>query len=106
MSSWIARTMENMDQLLEAIKFKATSEDLPFKPSDAELQEAYINSSLERCRRCGDHTFTIMPSGLATLCSACEADLREMEEKALTKRPFWFYEMVQKASKKTAKGGK
>ncbi len=101
--SWIQRTMDNMDQLLEAVKFnprKDLSDFDPGKPTEVEKQEAYVNSSLERCRRCGDQTYLLVPVGLSTLCSACEVDLRAMEEHGLTKRPTWFYEMVQIASSK------
>lgn len=106
MSHWITRTMENMDELLEASKFdpgKELSDFDPSKPSETDKQEAYVNSSLERCRRCGDHTFLIMPAGLSTICSACEVDLRALEDESLPKRPYWFYEMVVEAGKR---GGK
>jgi hypothetical protein len=107
--SWITRTMENMDQLLEASKFdpgKELDDFDPRKPSETERQEAYINSSLERCRRCGDHTFLMFPAGLQTLCSECESDLRVLEDESLETRPFWFYEIVVKAQGGKKKGGR
>lgn len=109
MSNWISRTMENMDQLLTASKFdprKDLSDFDPGKPSETDKQEAYVNSSLERCRRCGDHTFNMMPAGLGTVCSECESDLRVLEDESLGQRPHWFYEMVLLARKNHKKGGK
>lgn len=103
MSNWITRTMENMDQLLEASKFdpgKGLSDFDPSKPSEVEKQKAYVNNSLERCRRCGDHTYLLVPAGMSTLCDECESDLRVLEEESLKKRPHWFYEMVRVASEK------
>jgi hypothetical protein len=108
MSNWITRTMENMDQLLAAVKFdpgKGLSDFDPAKPSETDKQMAYVNSSLERCRRCGDHTYLLVPAGMSTLCNECESDLRVMENESLKATPHWFYEMVRIASDK-AKGAK
>lgn len=122
-TTWISRTMENMDKLLAAMKFdpgKDLDEFDPRKPSEIAKQEAYVEKSLERCPRCGDHIWGLIAdplNALSKLCSSCTTEVREFEKAHYraqdVKPPLWFIDMVQLAHKKhlekigyNKKGGK
>jgi len=104
--NWITRTMENMDALIKAVNNK--KEENEFTGS-LQKQENYVNSSLERCPRCGDHVYGLMadPSGvLSKLCDSCTTELRDIEEEhyrrhfAAQRPPRWFVDLVKIATTK------
>ncbi len=107
--NWIERTMDNMDKFLAAIKFVKRPDwsDGQAPTSSSEEQEAYVNKSLERCPRCGDHIWGLIAdpmNALSKLCPSCEHELRQYEKDRYRdnnqKPPLWFKDMMQLAMKK------
>lgn len=111
---WIQRTMANMDKLLSAVKFKKRNKWEDGKPptGQVEEQQAYVDKSLERCPRCGDHVWGLVAdpiNALSKLCPACDTELRAIEEQfyiakfPTQKPPIWFRDMVKLATEKEDK---
>lgn len=81
------RTIANMNELIEGNK-QMQEENILTK--DLAKQEAYVKSSLDRCRRCGDHTHGLIAPDLPlqNICSKCESALKQREPL------IWFADMV------------
>ncbi len=73
----------NLDELFKTPKPASSAGAL-------EVQQAYINHSLERCWRCGDHVAYLTPVGMNTLCDPCTIWAKSHEQPGLK----WFREMV------------
>lgn len=86
--SLIDKTIKNMDELVQATKAQTE----PFPQTELQKQQRYVASSLQRCRRCGDHTMSIVTTQpLTLLCGDCQAILRKHDEPLM-----WFSDMVIK----------
>ncbi len=93
----VDKTIANCKEVVEA-----TDENARLKrgvstitDSDLEKQRMYVDASLNRCRRCGDHTPTFLPTApLALICAECETTLKA------TDNVMWFAELLLKISTK------
>jgi hypothetical protein len=95
----VDKTIANCKEVVEATESRATSKEkmagVTITDNDLEKQRLYVESSLARCRRCGDHTPTFLPTApLALICADCEATLRA------TDKCMWFAELISKISTK------
>jgi len=93
----VDKTIANCKEVVEATEVRATSKErmagVTITDSDLEKQRMYVDASLARCRRCGDHTPTFLPTApLSLICADCEATLRA------TDKCMWFAQLVAKIS--------
>lgn len=89
----VDKTIANHKILAAAIK-RVSSPAPPFQ-SDLDRQHNYAESSMHRCRRCGDMVVPVLPTHeLSLICEPCEVLLRGWEE------PMWFVELLDKSSGK------
>jgi hypothetical protein len=93
----VDKTIANCKEVVEATDVRAQSKFAKKNPaatlidSELEKQRIYVDSSLNRCRRCGDHTPTFLPTApLALICADCENTLKN-NDKAM-----WFVELLAK----------
>ncbi len=88
----VDKTIANHKLMIAAMK--RIKSPPPFQ-NDLDKQRDYTESSMHRCRRCGDTCFSIFPSGeLSLICNPCEKELRERDE------PMWFVEILDKTRPK------
>jgi len=93
----VDKTIANCKEIVEANDAAAKPESLmvglTIHDSELEKQRLYVDASLNRCRRCGDHTPTYLPTApLSLICSDCEATLKK------TDKCMWFSELLSKIS--------
>ena len=85
------KTIANCKELVAAIEARES----PKPRTDLEKQSLYVAASLDRCRRCGDHTVSLVPTPpLSLLCTDCEDTLKATDD------PMWFSEMISQISSK------
>ncbi len=89
----VDKTIANCKEVVEATEAAAKPESkmlgLTIHDSELEKQRLYVDASLNRCRRCGDHTPTFLPTApLALICSDCEATLKK------TDKCMWFAQLL------------
>jgi len=90
------KTIANCDKLIAAIDERKSGKE----HTDLEKQSLYVAASLDRCRRCGDHTMSLVPTPpLSLLCAECEDILKA------TDKPMWFSEMIAQISSKEGEKG-
>ncbi len=59
-------------------------------PDEAAKQKDYVEASLDRCKRCGDHTYSVFPSiPLSLLCGDCERTVKATDGGVM-----WFAQLV------------
>lgn len=83
------RTMANCDKVIAGMK-RLDGGAFPIM-SEYEKQQAYVDSSLERCRRCGNPVVYLQPVGLGTLCPECERYFRDLDGDLI-----WFVDMIER----------
>ena len=89
------KTIANCEELIRAIDERKSEKE----HTDLEKQSLYVAASLDRCRRCGDHTVSLVPTPpLSLLCVECEDILKA------TDKPMWFSEMISQISNKGEDG--
>jgi hypothetical protein len=67
------------------------------EPTEVEKQKDYVEASLDRCRRCGDHTYSILPTQpLSLLCGDCERTVKATDGGVM-----WFAQLVAAVEEKT-----
>lgn len=90
------KTIANCREMIAAIDERKSEK----AHTDLEKQSLYVAASLDRCRRCGDHTISLTPAPpLSLLCSDCEFTLKA------TDGPMWFSELVAQISSKEGENG-
>lgn len=90
------KTIANCTELVAATDARKSEKER----TDLEMQSLYVAASLDRCRRCGDHTVSLVPAPpLSLLCTDCEIILRA------TDGAMWFSEMVAQISSKEGEDG-
>ncbi len=96
----VDKTIANCKEVVEATEARAKTQSkmhagVTITDGELEKQRLYVESSLNRCRRCGDHTPTFLPTApLALICADCETALKE------TDKCMWFAELLSKISTK------
>ncbi len=84
------KTIANCKALVAATEARASEKE----HTDLEKQSLYVAASLDRCRRCGDHTMSLIPAPpLSLLCVDCEETLRATDGGLM-----WFSEVVAQIS--------
>ena len=87
------KTMMNCTEMLEAIGERKSDK----VRTDLEMQSLYVAASLDRCRRCGDHTVSLVPTPpLSLLCTDCEDTLKKTDAGLL-----WFSDLVARIGNDT-----
>ena len=89
-------TMTNCDRVIAGLK--AQREENDFTPALVK-QQAYVDASLERCRRCGEPVAFMQMVGLATICPECERYFRDLDGDLI-----WFVDMIERTE--NVEGGK
>jgi hypothetical protein len=82
-------TCSNMDRVLGGMK-TLDGGRFPIL-TDVERQRAYVDSSLDRCRRCGDPVVYLVSVGMASLCNDCEKYLRLIDGGLM-----WFIDIINR----------
>lgn len=96
----VDKTIANCKEVVEAIEAGVKPQSkmtagVTITDGELEKQRLYVQSSLARCRRCGDHTPTFLPTApLSIICSDCEATLKE------TDKCMWFASLISKIATK------
>ena len=94
----VDKTIANCKQVVEATEAYAKPQSkmnagVTITDGELEKQRLYVESSLARCRRCGDHTPSFLPTApLSLICPPCEAKLRE------TDKCMWFAQLIAQIS--------
>ena len=87
----VDKTIANCEELVAATEARES----PKPRTDLEKQSLYVAASLDRCRRCGDHTISLVPTPpLSLLCAQCEDILKATDD------AMWFSEMISQISRK------
>ena len=80
------KTIDNCQEVVEGHKALASPDTL----TETEKQHAYVNAQLSRCRRCGAHTPTVLPSPpLSMVCPDCESTMRTGDAGVM-----WFVDLI------------
>lgn len=85
------KTIANCTELIAATEARESEKE----HTNLEKQSLYVAASLDRCRRCGDHTVSLTPTPpLSLLCTDCEDTLKA------TDGPMWFSDLVAQINSK------
>lgn len=77
MATLADKTIANMEELTKASKEPAGGD---YPATELQKQHRTIQSSLARCRRCGDFAPAFpVAAPLATICVECEKELKERD---------------------------
>jgi len=86
--SLVDKTIANHKTMIAAMKRLVTPP--PFQ-KDIDKQRDYTESSMHRCRRCGDSVVPFLPTAeLSMICIPCQTELRKRDA------PMWFVEILDK----------
>lgn len=86
------KTIANCKELVEASK-------QPEPDDQVDKQRLYVARSLDRCKRCGDHVFPILPTPpLSLLCGSCETIAKS------TDGVMWFAQLLAEIDRKHKEG--
>ena len=104
-SNLAQRTIENHKTVVDAharrAKYKSSHRVHIGAPDELQKQRDHIDATLDRCRRCGDHTFAVLPCPpLSLLCGDCEDTLKTTDGKVM-----WFAQLVAAIANKEKKDG-
>jgi hypothetical protein len=91
MSEIVDKIIANVDQMIEARK------DIPRVLTETEKQDRYVMAGGDRCARCGDLTWNLLPGG-AQFCSPCVALFLALDTKSHGGEFWWFSKMLHEMS--------
>lgn len=100
-SNLAQKTIENHKTVVNAharrAKYKSDEHRVHIgAPDELQKQHDHIEATLDRCRRCGDHTYAVLPCPpLSLLCGECEDTLKATDGKVM-----WFAQLVAAITKK------
>jgi len=88
----VDKTIKNHKLMIAAMKRLMSPP--PFQ-KEIDKQRDYTESSMHRCRRCGDSVVPLLPTAeLSLICIPCQTELRKREA------PMWFVEILDKTRPK------
>lgn len=90
--SLVDKTIDNHKLMIAAMKRLVSPP--PFQ-KEIDKQRDFTESSMHRCRRCGDSVVPVLPTAeLSMICIPCQTELRERDA------PMWFVELLDKSRPK------
>ncbi len=91
------KTIANHQQLVNAVTRIKRAEMTGDTRTELEKQQDYVEANLDRCRRCGDGVFPILPTApLSQLCGDCERSVKATDGGVM-----WFAQLVAEVEKKS-----
>lgn len=92
MSEIVDKIIANADEMFDAQK------TITRTLTETQKQERYVAASGDRCARCGDLTYNLLPGG-AQFCSPCVGLFRELDIKDHGGEFWWYSKMLLEIAK-------